>query len=199
MPLVAIVACAFIAAFAAPEFRGNALRVAARLGVAAMLFILVANVGRSDRLARQICAALLAAAALVGAIALLELAQVPWVLNALKQFRPGFHVVGGQLRATSTLFYPTITSMFLEVAFALGLAWIATSRLAFAGLVLAGAGVIATFTRSGLITIALSLAVYGGILFLRRRQRGRRSLGEGGWAGTPAARAAGRDPRRRSC
>ena len=171
-PLVAIVVCAFIAAFAAPEFRGNALRVAARLGVAAMLFILVANVGRSDRLARQICAALLAAAALVGAIALLELAQVPWVLTALKQFRPGFHVVGGQLRATSTLFYPTITSMFLEVAFALGLAWIFTSRLAFAGLVLAGAGVIATFTRSGLITIALSLAVYGGILFLRNRQWG---------------------------
>ena len=182
-PLVAIVAGAFVAAFAAPEFRGNALRVAARLGVAAMLFILVANVGRSDRLARQICAALLAAAALVGAIALLELAQVPWVLNALKQFRPGFHVVGGQLRATSTLFYPTITSMFLEVAFALGLVWIATSRLAFAGLVLTGAGVIATFTRSGLITIALSLAVYGGILFLRRRQPGRRSLGEGGWTG----------------
>jgi hypothetical protein len=177
-PLVAIVACAFIAAFAAPEFRGNALRVAARLGVATMLFILAANVGRSDRLARQICAALLAAAALVGAIALLELAQVPWVLNALKQFRPGFHVVGGQLRATSTLFYPTITSMFLEVAFALGLVWVATprlgsgqaSRLAFAGLVLTGAGVIATFTRSGLITIALSLAVYGGILFLHRKR-----------------------------
>ena len=56
---------------------------------------------------------------------MLELAQIPWVLNALKAFRPGFHVVGGQLRATSTLFYPTITSMFLEVAFALGLVWIA--------------------------------------------------------------------------
>ena len=84
------------------------------------------------------------------------------MLNALKAFRPGFHVVGGQLRATSTLFYPTITSMFLEVAFALGLVWIASSRLAFAGLVLTGAGVIATFTRSGLITITLSLALYGG-------------------------------------
>ena len=89
-----------------------------------MLFILVANVARSDRAARQIAAALLAAAAIVGVIAVLELAQVPWVLNALKAFRPGFHVVGGQLRATSTLFYPTITSMFLEVAFALGLVWL---------------------------------------------------------------------------
>jgi hypothetical protein len=169
-PLAAIVACAFIAAVAAPEFRGHALRVAARLAVAALLFVLVANLARSERGARQIVAALLAAASAVGVIAVLELAQIPWVLNALKAFRPGFHVVGGQLRATSTLFYPTITSMFLEVAFALGLMWIASSRLAFAALVLAGAGVVATFTRSGLITMAISLALYGGILFVRRRQ-----------------------------
>lgn len=170
LPLAALVICAVVAALAAPEFRGNAVRVAARLGVAAMLFMLVANVATTDRVARQIAGALLAAASVVGVIAVLELVQIPWVLNALTAFRPGFHVVGGQLRATSTLFYPTITSMFLEVAFALGLMWIATSRLAFAGLVLAGAGVIATFTRSGLITIALSLAVYGGALYLRRRR-----------------------------
>lgn len=177
-PLAALVACAFIAAVAAPEFRGNAVRVAARLSVAAMLFTLVANVASADRVARQIAAALLAAASVVGAIAVLELAQIPWVLNALKAFRPGFHVVGGQLRATATLFYPTITSMFLEVAFALGLMWIATPRLRsgqaswlpFAALVVTGAGVIATFTRSGLITIALSLALYGVILFVRRKR-----------------------------
>jgi hypothetical protein len=175
LPLAAIVACAFLAAVAAPELQGNALRVAARLGVAVLLFVLVANLARSARVARQIAAALLAAALVVGVIAVLELAQIPWVLNALKAFRPGFHVVGGQLRATSTLFYPTITSMFLEVAFALGLMWIASSRLAFAGLVVAGAGVIATFTRSGLITLAISLALYGGIVFARRRQ--------GGWSG----------------
>jgi hypothetical protein len=169
-PLAAIVIVAFIAAVAAPEFRGNAVRVAARLAVAAALFTLTANVARVDRVARQIAGALLAAAAVVGVIAVLELAQIPWVLNALKAFRPGFHVVGGQLRATSTLFYPTITSMFLEVAFALGLMWIAHSRMAFAGLALAGAGVIATFTRSGLITITLSLVIYGGVLFLRDRR-----------------------------
>ena len=172
MPLAALVLCALVAAAAAPEFQGNALRVAARLGIAVTLFVLVANVAASDRGAYRIVAALLASASVVGVIAILELAQIPWVLNALKAFRPGFHVVGGQLRATSTLFYPTITSMFLEVAFALGLLWIARSRLAFAGLVLTGAGVIATFTRSGLITIAMSLAIYGAILFVRRKQWG---------------------------
>jgi hypothetical protein len=170
LPLAAMVVCAFLAAALAPELRGPSLRVAARLAAAVMLFLLVANVASSERIVRQIAGALLAAASVVGAIAILELAQLPWVLNALKAFRPGFHVVGGQLRATSTLFYPTITSMFLEIAFALGLVWLASSRLAFAGLVLAGAGVIATFTRAGLITMTLSMLVYGGVLFFRTRK-----------------------------
>jgi len=200
LPLVAVVSCAIVATLAAPEFRANSLRVVGRLGVAVLLFLLVANVATSTRLARQLIATLLGAAALVGAIAVLELAQLPWVLDGLKLFRPGFHVVGGQLRATSTLFYPTITSMYLEVAFALGLICLSSLappepphraksarrgpreaapknavRLAFGALVLAGAGIIATFTRAGLITMALSLLTYGGIMYFRRR-----SLGEGG-------------------
>jgi hypothetical protein len=181
LPLAAIVAIAITSAAAAPEFQGDAFRVAARLGTAVLLFLLVANVARSDRAAKQIAAALLASASIVGVVAVLELAQVPWVLSALKAFRPGFHVVGGQLRATSTLVYPTIASMFLEVAFALGLMWI-SSRLAFAGLVLTGAGVVATFTRSGLITIGLSLVLYGTVLYVRPPSPGLRRPSRGRWS-----------------
>ena len=168
-PLATLVVLAWVTAAMAPEFRGESLRVAGRMAVAVLLFLLVANVVTDGRAYRQVVAALLAAAAVVGAIAILELAQVPWVLDALKGFRPGFHVVGGQLRASSTLFYPTITSMFLEVAFALGLVWLASSRLAFFGLVLTGAGVIATFTRAGLITMTISMIVYGAALYARGR------------------------------
>ena len=170
LPLIAILICALISALLAPEFRGNALRVVARLTAASLLFTLIANVAASSRVARRIAAALLISSAVVGVIAVLELTQLPWVLNALKNFRPGFHVVGGQLRATSTLFYPTITSMFLEIAFALGLAWVVRSRLAVAALALAAAGVIATFTRAGLITLMMSLAIYGGLTFYRHRR-----------------------------
>lgn len=169
-PLVALLCCAAVASLAAPELNGPALRVTARYAAATALFVLVANVAASIRTARQIVAALLGAAAVVGAIAVLELAQLPPVLEALKAFRPGFHVVGGQLRATSTLVYPTIASMYLEVAFALGLVWIAESRMAFAALVLAGAGIIATFTRSGLITMAMSVFVYGALIYARERR-----------------------------
>src|SRR5688572_10655656 len=170
VPVLALFACVVVSSLAAPDYRGNALRFTGRCAAAILLFGVIANAARSERLARRLVAVLLGAAAVVGAIAVLELAQVPFVLDALKVFRPGFHVVGGQLRATSTLFYPTITSMYLEVVFALGLIWIASSRLAFAALVLAGAGIIATFTRAGLITMTISLLTYGGIAYLKRRQ-----------------------------
>jgi O-antigen ligase len=173
LPLLALVAGAFAAALVAAELNGDAVRVAARYGVAVALIVLVANLAAVDQVARQIVAALLGAAAVVGVIAVLELAQWPWVLEMLKAFRPGFHVVGGQLRATSTLFYPTITSMFLEAAFALGLLWIGSSRLAFGALVLTGAGVIATFTRAGLITLTISMLGYG-LLLLAHERRWRR-------------------------
>src|SRR5689334_1112110 len=169
LPLAALVIIAFVAAALAPELNGDAVRVAARYAAAVSLFVVIANAGRSQHVARQVIAALLAAGAIVGVIAVLELMQLPWVLNALTAFRPGFHVVGGQLRATSTLSYPTIASMFLEVVFALGLVWIGSSRLAFAALVLTGAGVIATFTRAGLITMTVSLAWYAGVLYLKDR------------------------------
>jgi hypothetical protein len=168
-PLLAVIACAIVAALAAPEFGANALRAAARLAVAAILFTIVAQT-LTERAARQLVTVLVATGAGVGGVAVLELAQVPVVHEALTVFRPGFHVVGGQLRATSTLFYPTITSMYLEVIFALGLAGIASSRLRFAALVLIGAGVIATFTRAGLITMAISMATYGGWLYVADRR-----------------------------
>ena len=181
IPAIALLACALAASVAAPEFRANSLRFVGRLTAALLLFTLAANTLTTTRLARQVVATLLGAAALVGAIAVLELAQVPFVLDLLKLFRPGFHVVGGQLRATSTLFYPTITSMYLEVAFALGLVWIASSRLAFVALAVTGAGIIATFTRAGLVTMTLSLLVYGALVYYKRL--GRPSLGDGGWDG----------------
>jgi hypothetical protein len=189
IPAIALLACALVASVAAPEFRANSLRFVGRLTAALLLFTLAANAMSSQRLARQVIATLLGVAALVGAIAVLELAQVPFVLDALKVFRPGFHVVGGQLRATSTMFYPTITSMYLEVAFALGLVWLASSRLAFVALAVTGAGIIATFTRAGLVTMTMSLLIYGGLLYYKRL--GRRSLGEGGrWEGAHTRLAA---------
>ena len=109
-------------------------------------------------------------ATIVAVIAVLEVAQVPAVMSGLTLFRPGFHVVAGQLRATSTLIYPTIASMYLEVAFALGL-WLLFEpferrpRLAraasFVALLVIGAGISATFTRAGLVGMFACLLLVG--------------------------------------
>ncbi len=174
VPIAAVLVAVTIAALAAPESRANALRFTGRLFAAAALFFLTLNfVSTRDRAGRLI-AILLVAGSAVGLLAVLELMQAPWVMELLRAFRPGFHVVGGQVRATSTLFYPTITSMYLEVVFALGLYWLSRSGNrtvpVFTALTLVGAGIVATFTRAGLITMAMSLVLAGGLAFVQHRR-----------------------------
>ena len=168
-PGTALLLVMLVAALAAPEFRAHSLRVVARLCAAGMVVVLVQSAITSAAIARRLLSTLLVVGALVGGIAVLEAAQVPAVIDVLTVFRPGFHVVGGQVRATSTLIYPTIASMYLEGVFALGLALLAPGRRwVFGALVLVGAGVIATFTRAGLISMGLSLLCVGVALYVRR-------------------------------
>jgi hypothetical protein len=172
LPAAVLLLVVLVTAIAAPEFRGNAIRCAGRVVAATLVFVLARSAIVTASRARLLVATLLIVGSIVGVIAVLELAQVPAVTNGLLAFRPGFHVVGGQMRATSTMFYPTITSMYLEVVFALGLAMLTPRSLpAFIALTLIGAGVIATFTRAGLISLALSLAVAAFAYYSRRRRR----------------------------
>ena len=143
--------------------------------MAAAMTFAVARVIDHERRARFLVRLFLGVATVVAVIAVLESAQVPWVMRALTFFRPGFHVVGGQLRATSTLFYPTIASMYLELAFACGLWLLFDDRgprrlegfFAFAGLATIGAGIAATFTRAGLLGMAAALALVGAVRIAR--------------------------------
>ncbi len=179
LPIVVVLAVMLVASVGAPEFRADALRVWARLVAATGVFLLTVNGVTTRRAAVAVIATLLAAGAVVGVLAVLEVLQVPTVMELLRLFRPGFHVVGGQVRASSSLFYPTIASMYLEVVFALGLSLIVSAKgvkqllWPMAGLILVGAGVIATFTRAGLITMALSMVLVGGLAYLRRGGLGR--------------------------
>ena len=172
LPGLVFLAVVIVAALVAPIEPGNSLRFAARMAVAASVCVLFVNVASTLERARTVVRVAVGTAAIVGAIAVLEQAELPAVMTGLTTFRPGFHVVAGQLRATSTLFYPTIASMYLEVAFALGL-WLlfdaAMSRrrleqsLVFVALVVIGAGISATFTRAGLIGVFASLILVAGL------------------------------------
>lgn len=174
-PGAALLLVVLVTALAAPEFGGNSIKCFGRLVAAALVVLLAQNAMTSPRVAGQLIGTLLAVGAILGTLAVLELAQVPFVMDGLRVFRPGFHVVGGQVRATSTLFYPTITSMYLEVVFALGLYWLmadakSSRQRACLALVLVAAGIVATFTRAGLITMILSLLCVGALRFARHRR-----------------------------
>lgn len=171
-----------LAALAATVEPDHALRFAARMAVAAALCVATTNVVRDVQVARGTVRVWVATACVVAIIALLEWAEVAVILDALTLFRPGFHVVGGQLRATSTLLYPTIASMYLEIAFALGL-WLlmdaptrAARAVTFLSTALIGAAIAATFTRAGLIGMAAAVILVGGIR-VARLGRARAQLG----------------------
>jgi hypothetical protein len=189
-PGAVFLAALTVAALVAPVEQGNAIRFVLRMAMAAVLFVLTQRAIQTRLSARRFAAAFLSVAALVAVVAVLEAAQVAPVVNALTAFRPGFHVVAGQLRATSTLLYPTITSMYLELAFAVGL-WLlldpahepragrasAAAVLTFAALVLIAAGIAATFTRAGLIGMGAAIALMASLL-LTRGSRPRAAIGK---------------------
>jgi hypothetical protein len=161
-----------MAAVWAPSEHANALRFVARTIVMVSLVVASAGVIVSRARARLVAAAFVSIATVVASVGVLEAMQTPAVMTLLTAFRPGFHVVAGQLRATSTLFYPTIASMYLEVAFVIGV-WLLldgsrrTRVAAFAALVVIGAGISVTFTRAGLIAMGTALVAISVLCRLR--------------------------------
>lgn len=174
-PVVALVASMIVSALLAGEHRINSFKFTGRFLAGFTVFLLAVRSMTSSRRAMGVVIAMLSAAVAVSMLAILEWLEVPAVLGWLTQFRPGVAVVGGHIRATSTLQYPTIASMYLEIAFALGLAlfgsavdrrrWLA-ALAAGLGLWLVAIGVVLTFTRAGLvvlITILVGSLVMWGV------------------------------------
>jgi len=178
VPALAFLAASFIAAAVAPVARTNAVHMAMRLGVAFGVYALtVSGITSRVRLA-TVAAIAIVAGALVSVLAILEFFKVPAVLLWLKAYRPFLVSVGALVRAGGPLQYPTIASMFLEVVFAIGIGLMlmaadasrrAIAAVLFIVLCVIAYGVTLTFTRSGLITMAASLAIVGA---LRIRSRG---------------------------
>ena len=178
VPALAFLAASSIAAAVAPVARTNAVHMAMRLGVAFGVYALtVSGITSRVRLA-TVAAIAIVAGALVSVLAILEFFKVPAVLLWLKAYRPFLVSVGALVRAGGPLQYPTIASMFLEVVFAIGIGLMlmaadasrrAIAAVLFIVLCVIAYGVTLTFTRSGLITMAASLAIVGA---LRIRSRG---------------------------
>lgn len=165
-PWLALVAIAAVSALLASSYVGNALHMTARFAAAFVVFVLSVNATPDWRAARLVALTAIATGVVVSVLMIGEYLGVEVVFRVLQPFRRGIAVVGSQVRAGGPFQYPTIASMYLEIAFALGLGllvdaasrrrWPIALTIAVALLVVAE-GVLVSFTRSGLISIALCL------------------------------------------
>jgi O-antigen ligase len=171
-------AAMLVAAVAAPDNRMNALHMVGRFGLAFGVYLVTVNGVTTWARLRGVIIAASVAGAIVGALVLLEYLGVRPVLQWLQVFRASVAHVGALIRAGGPFQYPTIASMYLEIVFALTLGLlllvIDTAGRARVGaiaalLLLMSEAILLTFTRSGLITMATSLAIVAG---LRLQQRG---------------------------
>ena len=187
LPWLVVIASMLAAAMAAPGFQANALHMVGRIALAFAVYLLVVNGVLTVSRLRAVLAAGTIAGAAVAILAVLEYIGIHWTLRFLSAFRGSVALAGAQVRASGSLQYPTIASMFLEVvyAFALGLMLMAIDARQRTAAVLSGVmavliaqGIVVTFTRSGLITMASTLAVVGGLRYRRAGfERGAVALG----------------------
>jgi O-antigen ligase/polysaccharide polymerase Wzy-like membrane protein len=177
-PWMALVAAMLVASIVSPVSRVNALHMTGRLVAAFGVYLLTVNGVTTGARLRRVLALALAVGLLVAVLAILEYIGLAPVLAWLKAFRPSVTTVGAQVRAGGPLQYPTIASMFLEVVFAFGLGLLLTAldarhlaavALVFAALAVVAEGIVVTFTRAGVITMAASLAM---VALMRAEARG---------------------------
>jgi hypothetical protein len=175
-PWLLVLTAMLAAALAAPAHRTNALNMVGRLGLAFGVYLLTVNGVLSAVRVRTVLMMTVATAAGVAVLAVLEYLAFDPVLRFLALFRPWVALAGSQIRASGPLQYPTIASMFLEIAFgfAIGLMLIAAEARRRAAVVTWGVlavvitqGIVFTFTRAGLITVVSTLAVFAWLRYRR--------------------------------
>jgi hypothetical protein len=164
-PWIPLLVVAAIAAVLSPVSRINALHMTVRLGCAAAIYSATRAAAASQRRRDALIVAVLASGSVVALLVLADFMNVGVVSSLLGHFRENVAIVGAQVRASGPLQYPTIASMCLEIAFAVGLALVAPPRsnrttvVIVVALAAIAEAIVVTFTRSGLITLILSLAI----------------------------------------
>lgn len=163
VPLGTFVILSFAAALAAPAFRGNALHMAARLATLAAVWQLTAAAAADVSTRQRLLWAVLASGTLAALLVVADFVDAPGARRVLSAFRESVAVVGAQVRASGPFQYPTIASMYLEMAFAVGVGLLLGARHSWRRVLLVLAlcvifeGIVLTFTRAGLITTLLAL------------------------------------------
>jgi hypothetical protein len=166
VPWIAWIVLMACAALLASTDQVSALKSTARLAVIGLTAWMVATSVTSARRMAGVLATAALTGMIVAAVAALEVWRFPAVAAPLAVFRDGVRVVGGEMRASSTLQYPTIAAMYLELVLcgSLGaLLWTGERRgwrLAWAGIlvvVILALGLAVTLTRAAIVAALAGL------------------------------------------
>ncbi|MFN7913875.1 MAG: O-antigen ligase family protein [Vicinamibacterales bacterium] len=165
LPQIVLGGVAIVAALAAPAHVGNALRMSARLLVVAFVSATAIAVGGSAQARRRMLWVVVVSGVVVALLTVADFAGGTTLARWFAPFRTAVAIVGTQVRASGPFQYPTIASMYMEIAFAAGCGLLLTMRevkprLALVlALIILFEGIVLTFTRAGLITAALALGL----------------------------------------
>ncbi len=167
-PLGLLMLVMTLAALTASEYSGAALRFMGRLVAAFLIYLLFSFSARSQGRLLFLLTVSTIPALVVSSAGILEYFEIPLMFDLLAPFRAGPSFAGTEVRASGTLQYPTITAMYLEIAFG----WIVglllqgirsgkrgASAMLFVIASALGTGLILTLTRSALLIMGLLLAV----------------------------------------
>jgi hypothetical protein len=163
-----------LSALAAPLYRPEALKFAARLASGCFLLLLAATIITSRRRLIGLLWAVSLGATAAALLGLLEWAGWGPLAPLWPLFKAAPSRIGGELRLSGSFQFATIAAFYLEMtiplmlALAAGSSWRAGRGPAMAMAGLATVAVILTLTRSGILLLAL---LYGGLLLLSWRCR----------------------------
>jgi hypothetical protein len=175
-PWLAWLVAMAVAAVAAPDHRTNAIHMVGRLTLAFGVYLAVLNGVTSRGRARALLVAITLAGSVVAVLVVMDFFNVAPATKFLELFHSQTATVGAQRRASGPFQYPTIASMYLEIAFAAAVGLLLLTIDAgrrrpaittFCALTLIAEGVTLTFTRSGLVTVILTVLVAAGVRLRR--------------------------------
>lgn len=167
LPALSLLSALAISALLADD-RAQALRFCGRFAAGLLIYLMTLNALTSRVRCMMLIGGVTASAFVAAVLGIFEYLKLPGVEGLLDLFREGPFYAGGLLRASSTLQFPTIASMYLEIAFGLGLCLllVAASRrerpllgiLAFVVMLALASAVFLTLSRAGWIVVMLQIA-----------------------------------------
>ena len=171
VPAMLLIGLLLLSTVLVAEDKGASLRFTGRFALGFTIFLMTINVVKSRRQVMWGIRTMVLSGLIVAFLAILEYFSLSPVTAWLRDFRGVTTWIGSFARPSSTLQYPTITSMYLEIVFGWGMCillytgrrrgW-TTQFMRVALLTVVGTGVLVTLTRAGFLTLFFILALVVG-------------------------------------